>query len=293
MKQIFVMLVVLGMYACSNNNHEADAYGSFEADEILIPSEIGGKIVLQKADDGDLIHQAQLLAVVDTLNLALQRKQLRVQKESVKASLKKILADVEVLQVQKQNLKVTSERLHRMLNDGAASQQKIDDVDGQLDVINGQIASLHAQYASVQKQLEVLDAQIGIVNDQLSRCLITSPVNATVLESYYEQGEIVQPGKPVFKIADLSTMILRVYVSGAQLSEVKLGNEVLVYIDKGKKEYDELKGKVSWIASEAEFTPKIIQTKEERVKLVYAVKVEVPNDGRLKIGMPGEIRIMQ
>jgi len=293
MKQLLIILFVFGITSCKNNNHQVDAYGSFEADEILVSSEIGGKIVLQNADDGDLINKSQLLAVIDTINLDLQRKQLVARQESVKANLEKILADVEVLKAQKENLQITSKRLHQMLKDGAASRQKIDDVDGQIDVINRQIISVQTQHVSSQKQLDVLDAQIGIVNDQLRRCLISSPVNATVLETYYEQGEIVQPGKSIYKIAALSTMTLRVYISGGQLKDVKLGSEVQVYIDKGKKEYDELKGTVSWIASKAEFTPKIIQTKEERVKMVYAVKIKVPNDGRLKIGMPGEIRIIR
>jgi HlyD family secretion protein len=137
--------------------------------------------------------------------------------------------------------------------------------------------------------MEVIKRQIDLINEQLSKCHIISPVKGTVLETYLETGELATPGKPILKMADLSSLELKVYVSGAQLSKVKLGGEAKILIDSDAKEMQSLSGKITWISSESEFTPKIIQTKEERVKLMYAVKILVPNDGRLKIGMPGEV----
>ena len=160
---------------------------------------------------------------------------------------------------------------------------------GQIDVIEKQIASTKTQFTSVNKELEVLNAQKASAEDMLDRCTVNSPVNGTILETYVEQGELATPGKALFKIANLDELTLKVYVSGGQLPSVKIGKQVNVIIDKSEKENQTLPGQVTWISSEAEFTPKIIQTKEERVKLVYAVKVTVKNDGTLKIGMPGEI----
>ena len=177
-----------------------------------------------------------------------------------------------------------------MLKDGAATQKQLDDITGQIGVLERQIESTRTQYTSVNKELEVLDAQVAATRDVLDRCSVMAPASGTILETYVEQGELAAPGKPLFKIANLDELTLKVYVSGTQLPKVKIGQEVKVLIDKSETENQTLSGRVDWISSEAEFTPKIIQTKEERVKLVYAVKVLVKNDGTLKIGMPGEIR---
>jgi HlyD family secretion protein len=156
-------------------------------------------------------------------------------------------------------------------------------------VLDRQIASTNTQFQLIASEMEVIRRQMDLLDEQLAKCRIKSPTSGTVLETYLETGELATPGKPILKMADLSNLELKVYVSGAQLPQVKLGNEVKVLIDSANEEMQPLTGTISWISSEAEFTPKIIQTREERVKLMYALKVMVENDGRLKIGMPGEV----
>jgi HlyD family secretion protein len=176
-----------------------------------------------------------------------------------------------------------------MYADQAATQQQMDDINGQLKVIDKQVSATETQYRLIESEMEVIQSQIDLIDEQLSKCTIQSPVKGTVLETYLETGELATPGKPILKMADLRSLELKVYVSGAQLSRVKLGAQAQILIDSNEKEMQTLSGKITWISSEAEFTPKIIQTKEERVKLMYAVKIVVPNDGLLKIGMPGEV----
>lgn len=176
-----------------------------------------------------------------------------------------------------------------MFTDKAATQQQLDDINGQLNVIDKQIAATNTQFALITSEMDVTKRALDLIGEQIGKCRITSPIKGTVLETYMETGELATPGKAILKMADLSSLELKVYVSGAQLPNVKLGNEAKVLIDKGVKDMQSMPGKITWISSESEFTPKIIQTKEERVKLMYAVKITVPNDGRLKIGMPGEV----
>lgn len=176
-----------------------------------------------------------------------------------------------------------------MFADKAATQQQMDDINGQVNVLEKQISATDTQFQLIGSEMEVIKRQLDLISEQLTKCSIISPIHGTVLETYLETGELATPGKPVLKMADLSNLELKVYVSGTQLSGVKLGNEVKVLIDSATKEMQSKTGIITWISSESEFTPKIIQTKEERVKLMYAVKIIVPNDGSLKIGMPGEV----
>jgi HlyD family secretion protein len=175
-----------------------------------------------------------------------------------------------------------------MLKDDAATQKQYDDLTGQVSVLEKQIAANNTQRSSVAAELAVYESKKSTVNEQIIRSIIKSPINGTIIEKYNEKGEMTSAGKPVAKIADLSVMKLRVYVSGAQLGNIKIGQECTIRIDDGKKEYKSFPGRISYISGKAEFTPKIIQTKEERVTLVYAVNVEVKNDGTIKSGMPGE-----
>ena len=178
-----------------------------------------------------------------------------------------------------------------MLQDGAATKKQLDDIAGQIAVIDRQIESTQTQFTSIKSELDVLKTQMTSTQDLVDRCTVESPATGTILETYIEQGELAGPGKPLFKLADLDNLMLKVYVSGAQLPNVKIGQEMEVLVDKNAEENQSFTGEVVWISSEAEFTPKIIQTKEERLKLVYAVKVKVQNDGTLKIGMPGEVKL--
>ena len=195
-----------------------------------------------------------------------------------------------MLKAQLKTAEISKKRIENLLNENAATQKQLDDINGQIDVINQQIRSVEIQNSPVVNELKSIDVQLKQVEDQLQKSIITNPVNGTVLVKYTEPNEITSFGKPLYKIADLSTMQLRVYMSETQLSSIKIGQEVTVKIDANEtmKNYT---GTISWIASEAEFTPKIIQTKEERVNLVYAVKIDVKNDESLKIGMPAEMWI--
>ena len=288
-KILFITLISVGLFACSNTEERSDAYGNFEADPVIVSSESSGKILELNIEKGQKIEQGMLAALIDTVPIDLKLKQIAAQKDAVIARRQSIQSQIGVFDEQIKNLRINEKRVENMLKDNAATQKQLDDITGQIGVLERQIESTRTQYTSVNKELEVLDTQVAEARDLLNRCSVTAPAGGTVLETYVEQGELASPGKPLFKMANLDELTLKVYVSGTQLPQVKIGQEVNVLIDKTATENQTLKGKVDWISSEAEFTPKIIQTKEERVKLVYAVKVLVKNDGTLKIGMPGEI----
>ncbi len=287
----YILAAVLAiLVSCKGKEDQSDAFGNFETEETIISSEMAGKLIRFPLELGDKVVQGDLLAVVDTTQLSLQIRQLEAQQQAVESKRVNVQAQADVLKEQIANLKITQDRIHRMFADKAATQQQVDDVDGQVRVLEKQLKSTTTQFVSIDSELDVIVAQLNLAKDNLSKCFVRTLTSGTVLEKYAEPGEVVSPGKAIVKLGDLSELDLRVYVSGAQLPSVKLGQEVTVLIDQDKYHNQALTGKVSWISSEAEFTPKIIQTKEERVKLVYAVKIKVKNDGRLKIGMPGEIR---
>lgn len=288
-KILFITFISIAFFACNNSEERSDAFGNFEADPVIVSSESSGKILQLNIEKGQRIDAGFVAVLVDTVQIDLKLKQLDAQKAATVARRQSIQAQIGVLEEQIRNIRINEKRVQNMLKDGAATQKQLDDITGQIDVLDKQIESTRTQFTSVNKELEVLDAQRAATMDQLDRCTVTAPANGTILETYVEQGELAAPGKALFKMANLDELTLKVYVSGTQLPKVKIGQEVNVLIDKTETENQTLTGKVSWISSEAEFTPKIIQTKEERVKLVYAVKVLVKNDGTLKIGMPGEI----
>lgn len=283
------VLPIVGLMACNGNGDRSDAYGNFETDETIVSAEVAGKLVGFSAEPGDQLTAGQTIALVDTTQLALQMKQIEAQQQAVSTKKLNIRAEVNVLQEQIRNLEITRKRIHNMFADQAATRQQVDDVDGQMRVLEKQVQRLNTQFVSVDSEMDVLTAQLAVVSDQLRKCTVVSPLDGVVLEKYVEFGELATPGKALVKLADLSELELRVYVSGARLPQIKIGQPVEVIIDQDETTNQRLHGQVSWISPEAEFTPKIIQTKEERVKLVYAVKVKVKNDGRLKIGMPGEV----
>lgn len=285
-RYLFMALVVL--ISCKGNDHKSDAYGNFETEETIISSEVAGKLIHFPVELGDQVRQGDLLAVVDTSQLSLQIGQLEAQRQLIATKRINVQAQAEVLKEQLVTAKITQNRISGMFEDKAATQQQLDDVNGQVRVLEKQLKSTNTQFISIAGELKVVDAQLSLTKDNLQKCFVGSLVPGTILEKYVEPGEVVSPGKAIVKLGDLSELDLRVYVSGAQLPGIRLGQEVEVLVDQDKHKNQALKGTVSWISSEAEFTPKIIQTKEERVKLVYAVKISVKNDGRLKIGMPGE-----
>lgn len=287
-----IHLIVLALFitvACKNNKPQSDAYGNFEAVETIISSESAGKLLSMQVRQGDQLSAGQLIAVIDTTELILRKEQTLAQLSASETKRQNVTAQINVLKEQKKNVQTTQQRLSKMFADQAATQQQMDDVNGQLNVLDRQITSTNTQFQLIASEMDVIRKQVNLLDEQLSKCRIVSPIKGTVLETYLETGELVTPGKPILKMADLSSLELKAYVSGEQLSKVKLGSDAKVLIDAEGEKMQSLTGKVSWIASEAEFTPKIIQTREERVKLMYGVKIVVANDGALKIGMPAEV----
>jgi len=284
---LIILAVVLS--ACSSNEDRSDAYGNFEVDDVIISAEANGKLMMLNIQEGQRLNNGKLVAAIDTTDLVLKRKQLKAQKTASASKLTNINSQIDVQEQQKANLTVDKNRVEKMLKDGAATQKQLDDINGNLDLIDKQISSIKTQKSAILAELDAIDAQVDQVNASIEKCQIINPITGVVLDKYAEPGEITAFGKPIYKIANTDEMYLRVYVSGAQLPNIKLGQEVQVLIDKDTETDQSLPGQVSWISETAEFTPKIIQTKEERVNLVYAVKIKVSNDGRLKIGMPGEV----
>ncbi len=284
-----IALAFLALAACKNGEKQSDAYGNFEATETIVSSEMAGKLLAMNVKEGNVLEPRTLIAQIDTTELYLRKTQTEAQLAASETKKQNVSAQINVFKEQKKTIQTTQQRIAKMFADKAATQQQLDDVNGQINVLDKQISVTNTQFQLIGSEMEVIKKQLDLIDEQLSKCRITSPIKGTVLETYLETGELATPGKPVLKMADLSNLELKVYVSGAQLSKVKLGNEVKVLIDSDAKEMQSLTGKITWISSESEFTPKIIQTREERVKLMYAVKVLVPNDGTLKIGMPGEV----
>jgi len=281
--------IILLMSACSNRNHVADAYGNFEATDIIISSEASGTILNFKIEEGQELKKDDTVGLVDTIQLYLKKKQLAAQRKMAATKDENLSAQIDVLKEQKKNLLIDKNRIDKLFKDGAATAKQVDDINGNIQVVDKQIETVKTQNPSVFNELQAYTKQIDQIEDQIKKSIIINPVNGTVLEKYVEPHEMAVIGKLLYKIADLSKMYLRVYISGSQLPNVKIGQKVEVLIDKDEKDYRKLEGEISWISSQTEFTPKIIQTKEERVNMVYAMKVFVKNDGSLKIGMPGEV----
>ena len=284
-----IALVFFAFGACKNGEKKSDAYGNFEAVETIVSSETAGKLLTMNVKQGDILEKGKLIALIDTTELELSRLQAQAQLAASKTKRQNVTAQINVLKEQKKNILTTQQRITKMFAEKAATQQQVDDINGQMNVLDKQILSTDTQFQLVASEMEVIKRQLDLISEKLIKCRILSPIHGTVLETYLETGELATPGKPVLKMADLSSLELKAYVSGSQLSNVKLGNEVKVLIDSESKEMKNLSGKITWISAESEFTPKIIQTKEERVKLMYGVKIVVANDGSLKIGMPGEV----
>ena len=292
MKKISLLLLILLflMSDCSDRNDLSDAYGNFETRELLISTEIPGKILQFKIEEGIKLGAGDTVGFIDSVPFHLQKVQLKAVIDAVNTKKINVRAQVDVYEEQKRTVLVEKDRLERLLKDGAATAQQMDQIEGQLRTLDSQIRAAETQYAGIESEIYSIMTQIDQVEDKIARCMIINPIDGTVLEKYAEPFEIAATGRILYKIADLETMELRAYISGEQLPQVKLGQEVIILVDQNAKTNRELKGVVSWISDKSEFTPKIIQTKEERVNLVYAIKIKVKNDGNIKIGMPGEVK---
>ena len=283
-------VIISTILSCTQQELEADAYGNFEAREIIVPSQATGILNSFTIKEGDILKVGEKVGWVDTTRLFLQKKQLFAQIKTINTKYLGSRAEISVLEAEKSNLTREKKRFEKLLADGAVTSKQMDDINGNLNVLNKKINAVRTQLKSILAEKDVVTVNIDMVNDQIVNSIILNPESGTVLEKYLEQYEIVVPGKALYKLADLNNMILKAYISEPQLSEIELQQKVNVLIDGINEDKIMFEGIVIWISSEAEFTPKIIQTREERVNLVYAIKVRVKNDGRIKIGMPGEVR---
>ncbi len=288
MKKIITFLILTSLVSCNKNNDKADGYGNFEATEITISAEANGNIEYLKLEEGDILEPKTQVGLVDTTQLYFNKQQLIASKSTTFSKSANVLSQRSVLQEQLKTALIENKRIENMFAENAATKRQVDDIIGKVNVLKEQIRSVETQNAPIVNDVKSIDVQIDKINDQIEKSKIINPIKGTVLSKYAEANEVTAFGKPLYKIANISEMTLRVYISEAQLSKIKVGQIATVKID-SDKEMKSYQGTISWISSTAEFTPKVIQTKEERVNLVYAVKVKVKNDGTLKIGMPAEM----
>ena len=292
MKRIAYIAILMLTASCGKQT-TFDAQGTFEATEIVVSSEATGKILHFEAEEGTLVEAGQQVGAMDSLQLHLQRKQLIAQQSALLNSRPDIQKQMSSLREQIAKQKSELQRVENMLRDGAATQKQHDDINAHIRVLEGQLeatlSTLGKNTASINDNSASLEAQIAALDDRIAKCHIIAPTNGTVLVKYAEAGELATVGKPLMKIANLEKIYLRAYFTSDQLANIRLGDTVKVIADFGGDEQHEYEGRIAWISSESEFTPKNIQTKDSRANLVYAVKIAVKNDGRLKIGLAGEV----
>jgi HlyD family secretion protein len=284
-----VVLSLLALASC--RSEDADAYGNFEATEVTVAAEVGGRLLSFRVEEGDRVARDSVVGVVDTVPLLLERQALAARRAAAAAGTREVDANIAALEVQRTIADRELARTERLLKQAAATAQQGDRAEYEARAVREQLAGARAARGSAQQEVAALDAQVASLDDRLGRSRITSPLAGTVLARYVEAGEFVQAGQPLFKLASLDSLTFRAYVSNSQVTQLRLGQEVLVGVDRSDS-IATLPGRVTWIASAAEFTPTPIQTRDERADQVYAVKVVVANpDGRLRIGMPGELTI--
>ena len=279
--------------ACGNGAPKYDATGTFETTEVLVSAEASGRLLYFDIEEGMLLKAGEEVGVVDTVQLYLKKLQLEASIKSVEEQRPDILKQVAATKEQISAAQRERNRVANLLKVGAANQKQLDDAEDQLEVLRKQLVAQNSTLSNSHQSLTWQSSSVGIqvaqVEDQLRKCHITSPITGTVLAKYAEAGELTAMGTPLFKVADTEQMYLRAYITSEQLSQVKLGQKVTVFSDYGTDEHKQYPGVVTWISDTSEFTPKTILTKNERANLVYAVKIAVHNDGRLKIGMYGGV----
>ena len=306
-QRLTVITSFITMAACNNGANDKDASGTFEAEEVVVSAELPGKLLAFHVQEGEYIPRDSIIGVVDAKNISLQQEQVEASISALNEKTGDVMPQVQLLQnqlsvqqSQLNNLLHEKIRIENLLKADAATGKQLDDINAQIEVagkqltvtkqqINVQRSMVSTQNRGILSEANPLKKRAAQLQDQVQRANIINPISGTVITKYAEQGEITSAGKALYKIADLTTLNLRAYISGTQLTQVKIGQQVKVLIDDGAKNYKTYTGTLIWISDKAEFTPKTIQTKEERVNLVYAIKVKVPNDGYLKIGMYGEV----
>jgi len=295
MKSIFrIIVIAFLLMSCNDNDETFDASGTFEAVEVVVSSEVTGTLESLSAQEGIAAEKGQLLGWIDSTQLFLKKKQLLDQIDAILSRRPDVATQLAAYRVQLETAEKEKTRVENLFKAEAATQKQVDDAHAQVDVTRRQMeahrSSLDVSTRALVSETLPLSAQVEQLEDQLRRCRIVNPMQGTILAQYAEAHELVTVGKPLYKIADISALELRAYITGMQLPGITLNQHVKIFVDDGKGGYKEYPGTVTWISSKAEFTPKTIQTKEERADLVYAVRVKVRNDGHLKIGMYGEVK---
>ena len=286
------LLIPILLLAACNRGAEPDAYGTFEANEVVVSSETTGQLLTFTPVEGVQLAKGTVVGIVDTTQLSLERRQLIAQKEATGSRTTEVTRQISVLEIQRTMARRNYERTRRLFEEKAATAQQLDQAERDYRVLGAQIDALRAQRQSVAREVTSGDARVAQIAERLGKSRIENPERGTVLATFTRAGEIVQPGQPLYRIANLDTLTLRAYVAEAQLHSLKLGGQVQVNVDTGDGKTTALPGTVTWISSKAEFTPTPVQTRDERADLVYAVKVRVPNQrGLLKIGMPGDLNL--
>lgn len=293
-KSYLIPFLALSATACNSGN-DYDATGIFEATTVTVAAETTGKILEFDISEGDSVASGQPVALIDTAILSLQQKQILSQRQSAEASSPDVAAQVSALRSQIAHQKQECNRQRKLLADGATTQKRYDDAEAALRTLNAQLAAqlstLGKSRNTISDNAAALQYQFEQISEQIEKSVVKSPLTGTVLIKYAEPGEFAVPGKPLFKAANLNDIYLRSYFTAPQLASLKIGQKVTVTADFGGDEQYEYPGTIIWIAQESEFTPKSIQTKDSRANLVYAVKIAVQNDGRLKLGQYGEVRL--
>ena len=296
MRTAFITIILAALLpACRSNDDHADAYGNFEAVETVVSAEGTGKLLSFMVEEGMTLPADTIVGWIDSTQLHLKKSQLKANIKAVLSKIPEKDPQLEVIREQIAVQKREQQRYENLVKANAATPKQLDDINYQIGILEKQYRSLastlNTQVSGYSSEAHPLEEQVLQVNDQLRQSRVTNPVNGTVLIKYVEKGEVVNYGKALYKIADLSALDMRAYIGEEQLGQVKVGQQVTVRTDLPDDKYREWPGTITWVSSEAEFTPKVIQTKEERTNLVYAVKVRVKNDGSLKIGMPAELKL--
>lgn len=297
MKGWFVMLTVgaLLLLGCKDKEEHYVATGAFEADEVLVSAEANGRVLSWSGQEGYEVAAGEVVGVIDSTQLYLQKLSLLQNVRGVRLSATDVETQTAALEQQLTKLRSERERTLRLVQANAANQKQLDDVDAQIAIVESQKRAAQSQIAKgnsqVGAQSSALEIQVAQLEDAIAKCVLRSPIDGVILQSFIARGELAVAGRPLFKVGQLDTMTLRAYVPYSALTQMKLGDSVPVYVDRGKGEMASYGGVVRWISPKAEFTPKTVQTKDERENLMYAVKVVVANDGLLKIGMYGEVRL--
>lgn len=294
---LYLLSALLWLESCTPEAPLADAYGNFETRDVLVSAEVSGRLMQFSAEEGQHLEAGALVALIDTVPFHLRRLQIQASMAALRQKTQDANPQISIFEEQRRNVQREITRTEALLKSNAAVPKQLDDLKGQLDVLDKQITAAKSQEKianrAILAELGPLETQLRQIDDQIGRCYIYNPLSGTVLVKMSEASEMAAAGKPLYKIADLETMTLRAYFSGDQLPHIKIGQNVQVLIDEDSNTNRSMPGTIYWVAEQAEFTPKIVQTKNERVNLVYAVKIRVKNDGSLKIGMPGEVKLAQ